>query len=210
MKSWLSEGKPWQAFKNFAILFSFIFNFVLLLVLLIAAPLILPVVNAVAEPLVGGLSDSFVDMSSATISQTIPLNTEMPIAFTLPLSTTTNVIITEKVPLREIPAEFVITGGGDGFISGVVFLSLPEGLSLPVALDLDVMVEETIPVVMNVPVEIPLNETDLGAPFNTLKALFIPLDRLIQNLPGNNAELFSRIMQPQPEEPPPAAAETQP
>jgi len=195
MKSWFENGKPWQAFKNFAIIFSFVMNFIMLLVLLVAAPLILPGINAIAGPLVGGLSDSFVDMSNATISQTIPLDTEMPIGFSLPLSTTTNVIITQEVPLQEVPAEFIITGGGDGFISGQVYLSLPEGLALPVALDLTVPVSETVPVVMDVPVEIPLNETDLGTPFNTLKRLFTPLDTLIQKLPGSNAELFDRIMQ---------------
>lgn len=50
---WVWSGKPWQAFKTFAIIFSFVMNFVLLVVLLIAAPLILPIVDSIAEPLVG-------------------------------------------------------------------------------------------------------------------------------------------------------------
>ena len=33
-RKWVWTGKPWQAFKTFAIIFSFIMNFVLLLVLL--------------------------------------------------------------------------------------------------------------------------------------------------------------------------------
>lgn len=197
-RKWVWSGKPWQAFKTFAIIFSFIMNFVLLLVLLIAAPLILPIVDSVAEPLVGGLSDSFVDMSTATISQTIPLNTEMDIAFTLPLSETTHVTTTQAVELRQVPAQFIITGGGNGFISGNVTLALPAGTELPVALNLPVDVDQTIPVVMDVPVQIPLQETDLGEPFNVLRGLFEPLDRLIKGLPSSNDELFGRVTESSP------------
>lgn len=192
-RKWMWSGKPWQAFKTFAIIFSFVMNFVLLLVLLIAAPLILPIVDNVAEPLVGGLSDSFVDMSSATISQTIPLDTTMPISFTLPLEKETEVVIVRSVPLS-IPAQFTLPGGG-GQINGMVNLELPAGLPLPVRLDLAVDVDQTIPVKMNVPVQIPLQATDLGEPFNVLRGLFEPLDRLIKGLPSTNEEFFGRITQ---------------
>ena len=57
MKQWLWQGKPWQAFKTFALLFSFTTNLVLLLVLLLLAPQLLPTVDSVGKPLVGGLSD---------------------------------------------------------------------------------------------------------------------------------------------------------
>lgn len=192
-ENWVWSGKPWQAFKTFAIIFSFVMNLVLLLVLLIAAPLILPIVNSVVDPLVGGLTDSFVDMSTATISQTIRLDTTMPISFTLPLQEETNVVLVEAVPLI-IPAQFTLPGGG-GQINGDVKLELPAGLELPVALDLAVDVDQTIPVVMDVPVQIPLQATELGGPFNTLRGLFEPLDRLIKGLPATNEELFGRVTQ---------------
>lgn len=198
-KKWVWSGKPWQAFKTFAIIFSFVMNFVLLIVLLIAAPLILPIVDSVAEPIVGGLSDSFVDMSSATISQTIQLDTTMPINFTLPLEEETVVVLVEDVPLT-IPAQFTLPGGG-GQINGNVNLELPAGLPLPVALDLDVEVDQTIPVKMAVPVQIPLQDTDLGEPFNTLRGLFEPLDDLIKSLPSSNDELISRVTQSSPPAP---------
>ncbi|MCA9917759.1 MAG: hypothetical protein KC445_07400 [Anaerolineales bacterium] len=191
--NWVWSGKPWQAFKTFAIIFSFVVNFVLLIVLLIAAPLILPIVDSVAEPLVGGLTDSFVDMSNATISQTISLDTEMPINFTLPLQKETDVVLTDAVPVT-IPAQFTLPGGG-GQINGSVNLELPAGLELPVALDLEVEVDQTIPVKMDVPVQIPLQETDLGEPFNVLRGLFQPLDRLIKGLPSSNDELMNRVTQ---------------
>ena len=97
-RKWAWSGKPWQAFKTFAIIFSFIMNFVLLVVLLIAAPLIIPIVDSIAEPLVGGLSDSFVDMSDATISRTIVVEDRIPINFTLPLEQQTDVVVVASVP----------------------------------------------------------------------------------------------------------------
>lgn len=197
--NWLWSAKPWQAFKTFAIIFSFVMNFVLLLLLLIAAPLILPIVDSVAEPLVGGLSDSFVDMSGATISRTIEVQDTIPINFVLPLSTETDVVVVRSVPLN-IPARFTLPGGG-GEIVGNVSLALPEGLTLPVRLDLEVPVDQEIDVALSVDVQIPLQETELGGPFNTLRALFEPLDRLIKGLPSSNEELFGRITQSSPPAP---------
>ncbi len=186
--------KPWQAFKTFAILFSFIMNFVLLLVLLAAAPLILPIVNDLAKPIVGGLSNSFVDMSTASISRTIQVNDTIPINFTLPLNETTNVVLAEKVHLDGVPATFILPGGG-GSISGNVSLDLPKDLILPVHLALDVEVDQQVPVSLAVGVQIPLSETELGKPFGTLVGLFSPINDLLNGLPSSNQELFDRLTQ---------------
>jgi hypothetical protein len=191
MKSWLWSGKPWQAFKTFAILFSFTINFVLILVLLLATPLILPIVGQIAVPIVGGLNQSFVDMGQARIVRVIHVNDTIPISFELPLSTETNVRITQPVPLS-VPATMVLPGGG-GVINGTVSLNLPAGTELPVALDLVVPVNQTIPVQLDVAVDIPLDETELGQPFGDLQAIFTPLDDLLTNLPGSNEELFNRL-----------------
>jgi len=191
------QKKPWQAFKSFAIIFSFVVNFVLLLVLLLAAPLIIPAVDAVARPLVGGLSDSFVQMGEASIVRTIVVDDNIPVSFTLPLSTTTEVILDRPVPL-DVPATFNFPGGG-GTINGAVRLELPEGMVLPIRLNIDVPVSNTIPVQLDVGVDIPLQETELGQPFNTLQELFVPLDRLIDGVPATNEELFRRITDPDPD-----------
>lgn len=205
----LKKMKPWQAFKTFAILFSFIMNLVLLIVLLLAAPLIIPIISGIANPIVGGLNDSFVDMSTATISRTIEVNDEMGIAFTLPLETTTNVLVVESVPLEGIPAQFVLPNGG-GSINGQVYLSLPEGLELPVYLALDVPVDQTIPVALAVDVEIPLSETELGGPFNKLRSLFEPLAKLLGGLPDSNQELYDRIVGRTPDVAEPVAVDPYP
>lgn len=186
------QGKPWQAFKTFAIIFSFIVNFVLILVLLIAAPLIIPIVSEIANPLVGGLTESFVEMGEASIVQTIQVDDTIPIQFTLPLDQQTDVVLAAPVPVS-VAAQFVLPNGG-GTINGNVNLQLPEGLVLPVQLKLDVPVSQTIPVQLAVPVNIPLEETELGTPFNRLQALFIPLDGLLSGLPESNEDLVARVL----------------
>lgn len=200
---WFWDSRPWQAFKTVAIILSFVINIVVLILLLAILPLVLPLVDAVVKPLVGGLNDSFVDMSEATISRTIEVNDEIDIAFTLPLETETVVKVTDSVPLNSIPTTFVLPGGG-GQINGWVTLELPADLELPVQLSLEVPVEQTIPVNLAVSVDIPLSETELGQPFDRLVGLFSPLDRAIKNLPDSNEELFDRVLNPAPT--PPAAA----
>ena len=191
MKNTFWSGKPWQAFKSFAILFSFTVNIILLIVLLLIAPLIIPIVDSIAKPIVGGLNNSFVDMSKATIVRTINVEDEIPIAFSLPLDTETNVVLADSVPLN-VPAQFNLPGDG-GRINGQVAIELPKGLILPVQLKLDVPVDEQIPVALAVDVEIPLQETDLGQPFNTLRGLFEPLNNLLIKLPASNDELINRV-----------------
>jgi hypothetical protein len=199
MKKWLWQGKPWQAFKGFAIFFSFAMNLILLIILLLVAPIILPAISGIGQPLVGGLSTSFVQMNDARIVQQITVDDDLDIAFTLPLSTTTDVVLVDDVPLS-VPATYVFPNGG-GAINGTVQLRLPRGLSLPVALDLTVPVEQTIPVQLDVPVEIPLAETDLGVPFATLEGLFVPLDAFMRGLPADNDDFFERLRQADPEAP---------
>jgi hypothetical protein len=192
------QGKPWQAFKSFAILFSFVVNLVLIIVLLVAAPIILPVLSTVVEPLVGGLNDNFVAMGEAKIERTIQVNDEIPIEFILPLQQQTDVIITQAVPLQA-QTQFTLPNGG-GEINGVVSLELPAGMTLPIALSLNVPVSQTVPVSLAVDVLIPLNETELGQPFAELQGLFAPLDNLVTNLPATNRELFERILYPVPDD----------
>ena len=199
MKEWLWSGRPWQAFKNFAIIFSFVLNMVFLVLLILVAFYIIPVVNDVVEPVVSGLNDSFEEMESAHIRQTIAIDDEIAVVFQLPLRTQTVTTIIEPVPMN-IPTQFVLPGGG-GFINGNVSFALPAGTELPVQLDIVVPVSQTVPIVMEVLVDIPLSETELSQPFGDLRRLFAPLDSLLTNLPSTNAEFYERLR---------AAMETEP
>ena len=191
MRNIIWQEKPWQAFKNFAIVFSFIFNGLLLVVILLVAPLLLPGLDIIAHPLVGGLSESFVEMKNATIEHSIAVEDQIPVVFTLPVSTETTVVLVEPVPLN-LPATFNLPGGG-GAIRGHVSIQLPDGLQLPVQLDMAVPVSQTVPVDLAVDVSIPLAETELGPPFATLEGLFVPLDQMLDRLPESNADLLSRL-----------------
>lgn len=205
MRNWIWQARPWQAFKSFAILFSFTMNLVLLIGLLLAAPYILPALDTIATPLVGGLSESFQQMGDARIERTITVEDTVPVQFDLPLETTTIVTLAQPVPLS-VPASFSFPGGG-GAINGTVALQLPAGTQLPIDLALNVPVSNTIPVNLNVAVDIPLNETDLGQPFGTLQRLFTPLDTMLRQLPADNDELINRVTQRE-DEPQRGPAET--
>ena len=185
------QGKPWQAFKTFAIIFSFIVNVVLVLVLLLVAPIILPIVGEIVNPLVGGLTQSFEEMEEAHIVQTIIVDDEIPVQFDLTLQEETIVTLSEAVPLQ-VSAQFVLPNGG-GSINGNVALQLPAGLELPVELSLVVPVDEQIAIQLPVEVDIPLDETELGVPFNRLTGLFVPLNELLGGLPTSNDELTTRL-----------------
>ena len=185
------QARPWQAFKNIAIIFSFFFNLILLLVLLLAMPLLLPGLNAIARPLVAGLSDSFVQMGEASIQRTISVDDQIPVVFTLPLDQQTQVVLIDPVPMS-VPATFVLPAGG-GTINGTVSLQLPPGTSLPISLDMQIPVSTTVPVKLDVGVDIPLQETELAQPFNMLRTLFQPLDRFLGGLPSSNEELYERL-----------------
>ena len=76
MNEWLWNCKPWQAFKNFAIVFSFVLNLVFLVLIILGARYIIPVTNEVAEPVVSGLNDSFEEMESAHIRKRIAVRAQ--------------------------------------------------------------------------------------------------------------------------------------
>jgi hypothetical protein len=176
---WLWAGRPWQAFKNFVLIFSFVLNLVFLALLILGATVILPAVQRIASPIVAGLNQSFVDMGQATITRTIVVQDEIPI------SLQTQARLTEAVPMS-VPTSFVLPGGG-GNINGTVFFDLPAGVQLPISLDMTVPVSQTVPIEMAVAVDIPLSETELGRPFSDLQGLFAPLDAFLSGLPEQSA-----------------------
>ena len=185
------QNKPWQAFKNFAIIFSFIVNIILILVLGVVAILLFPFLSNMVTPLVGGLDQSFAEMNDASIVQVIEVDDTMPISFDQPLNQNIDVVLTAPVNLN-VPATFTLPAGG-GVINGNVDITLPQGQVLPVNIAMAVPVSQTIPVVLNVPVDIPLNDTDLATPFARLVELFGPLTNFLEGLPADNDELMTRI-----------------
>ncbi len=161
----------WEAFKNFAIIFSFVMNFVLLIVLLLVGFILVTagpgLFNDVVKPMVQTAVDSVNDLENASIDVTVNVSDTIPIKFRLPVSTQTNVRTTGPVPLST-NATFMLPGGG-GSIRGSVNIVLPQGLVLPVQLSIEVPVSQTIPIQMQIPVSIKLKETELGEIFQRLR-----------------------------------------
>lgn len=186
----------WNAFKDFAILFSFIMNFVLLAVVLILGVLLFDIKNGILEPLIDGLHTNFIKLDEADIIRQLAVQDEIPVQFTLMVEDSINVQLTQDVELVR-PATFNLPGGG-GNISGTVNLRLPAGLELPIALSLPVDVDERVPVNMLVDVEIPLSETELHEPFYGLRMLLEPYVQLIDALPDSWPEAVQAVTNPAP------------
>jgi hypothetical protein len=178
-----------DAFWKFATLFSFAVNLILILVLAVVVMLIFNIKNSIAQPLVGGLYGSFVQMDNASIVTTIQVNDQLPVQFDLPLNQ--NTIVTTTEPVFITGATVNIQGGILTLSNAPTTIMLPPGTALPVQLNLIVPVSQTVPVHLTVPVNIALNQTDLHTPFSHLRDLFSPYASALENLPSSWNELFS-------------------
>jgi len=170
----------WLAFEKFAIFFSFAVTFVVVMILLVAAfavfqqrELIVDLKDGIVCDTVTGLNTLLDDFESAVITRTISISQTIPVEFDLPLDQNISVRMTQGVDLQR-PTTMVLPGGG-GRINGTVYLELPRGLRLPIQLNTVVPVRQQLPVQMDVPVAIPLSETDLGGVIQQLRDLLGPL-----------------------------------
>jgi len=178
----------WEAFKNFALIFSFLVNLILVVVLLLLIRPLFMAKTEIAEPLLGNLDSAFAALGKTNIQTTVTINDALPVTFNLPLQQTTRVVLTEPVPLS-VPTTFSL--GNQGTIYGWVSLNLPAGMVLPVALDLNVPVNTTVPVVMEVPVTIKLDEAGMGPAITQLRSVFSPIQATLQQIPNSPEEILS-------------------
>ena len=204
---WIWQGKMPDAFWKAATLFSFVVNLVLVIVLLTVVGLVFEIKNSIAQPLVGGLYGSFVQMDNAriattiTVSDSIQVNDDLPVVFDLPLNQDT--VVTTTAPVLITGATVNIQGGVLTLSNAPTTILLPAGTALPVTLNLVVPVNQVVPVVLDVPVilqvpvDIPLNRTELHTPFFRLRTLFQPYSDALDKLPPTwneficqNAEAF--------------------
>jgi hypothetical protein len=179
----------WLAFEKFAIFFSFIVTFSLVMILLVlvfaawrSLPLLQSVKDGLACDTITSLNILVDDFEDAVITRTITISQTIPVRFDLPLDQNLTVRLTDDVKLNR-PTTFVLPGGG-GQINGRVYLVLPDGQSLPIHLHTSVPVNQQLPVQMEVPVSIPLRETELGGVIAQLQELLEPLQlkKLVRTL----------------------------
>ena len=151
--------------------------------------------------LLGGLYQNFVRMDEATISQNIPVNAAIPLDIVVPFKTTTRIVLADSATISN--AHVVInTGGVD--IDADATVTLPAGASLNVILDFPLPVKTDpnnnqiqVPIQLNVPVNIPLKDTQLHVPFVGLQEVVKPYYCLVEpNAVWNNVQICSPLANP--------------
>jgi hypothetical protein len=176
----LHFGSP---FWTIASIFSLAVNLILILVLIFLAREIFGIKNALQTQLINGLYNNFTMMDQASIKTTIPIHTSVPAKFDLPLNTITTVVLQKDVLMKNARVVSLKTGGLT-ITNAPADITLPAGTQLPVSLNLTVPVDQQIPVNLNVVVDIPLNQTELHAPFVGLQNVVSPYKQLLDGTPN--------------------------
>ena len=176
----LWQGKIFPAFWTITSLVSITVNVLLLVCLVVVGRYVFDLKSILKDDLIAGLYTNFMLMDEARIKTTIPIRTEVPAKFDLPLETDTTVILTEDT---YIPKATVKLATGGLIINAPADIWLPANTELPVHLSMVVPVDQKIPVELDVEVDIPLNKTDLHVPFLGLQAVLDPYYRLLWQIP---------------------------
>lgn len=193
------RGRWLPAFWTIASAVSLLVNVVLLAVALIALRMLGTIqltANDQFSGLLGGLYTNFVKMDEAHIRTTIPIRQEIPIQFTLNVSGNTTVVLTQDVTINN--ALVTVQTGGLNIVNAQATIVLRQGTPLPVNIEnLVVPVDQRIPIAFDVAVDIPLNQTDLHAPFLGLRQVVEPWYCLVEpNAVVNGVQVCSPLANP--------------
>lgn len=185
-----------RALWTVASVFSMLLNIVLIIILVVVfwAYRDIKVPESVditmVNELLSGLYSNFEKMDRATIETVIPVDAQIPLDITVPVQTTTQITLSETVSIPN--AQVVINTGGLN-INSNARVTLPAGTPLMVNLDFDLPVRDTIPVHLEVPVKIPMANTELHEPFVGLQDVVRPLYCLVDsNATGLDTQLICR------------------
>ncbi len=163
------QGKSLNAFWTIGSVFSILTNIILIVILVVLGRKLFAIKSIINDQLLFGLAANFEKMDQANISTTINVQDEIQVAFELPLQTNTSVVLTSDVPLI---ANLEIFG-----LNPAVNITLKKGTVLPISLDI------------LVPVDIPLNETELHEPFVGLQEVVNPYQVLLGSTPDSWQEI---------------------
>jgi len=182
------------AFWTIASVMSFTVNIVLLIALLIALQLLGAIQVTTTDQLsglLGGLYTNFVKMDQANIRTNIHVEKEIPVQFTLNVSGPTNVMLSQDVTITG--ALVTVETGGLNITNARATIVLPQNTVLPINIEnLVVPVDQKVLAVLDVPVDIPLDQTELHEPFTGLQQVVKPWYCLIQpSAMMNNVQICS-------------------
>jgi hypothetical protein len=128
--------------------------------------------NDIGTSLVGGLFTNFEKMDAATIQANIPVDAQIPLDINVPVQTTTEITLAQEIV---IPNAHVRITTPNVNIDSDATVTLPAGTPLLVNLNFSLPVRTSIPVHLDVPVNIPMNATELHEPFVGLQEVIRPL-----------------------------------
>ncbi len=199
-----SRFKFLPAFWTVASIMSFTVNVVLLIALSLTLqtlrqfPTIPAIASDQASGLLGGLYTNFVKMDDATISTTIPVDAVIPLNIVVPVQATTRITLAEEVV---IPNAHVRINTGALNINADAVVTLPANTPLMVNLDFPLTVQNSIPIHLDVPVNIPLNQTELHEPFVGLQKVVEPWYCIVEpSATVNGLQVCSPTTNPAPAE----------
>lgn len=183
------------AFWTIASILSLVVNVILIIILLLAWQMLgrMGSVRGVqstamnqATDVLGGLYDNFVKMDQANIRTNIHVEQDIPVNFQLNVSGPTKVTLSQ--PVRINGATVSVHTGGLTITNADASIVLPAGVVLPINIEsLVVPVDKKVPAVLDVPVNIPLSQTELHQPFVGLREVVEPYYCLVQKLNGVQA-----------------------
>jgi hypothetical protein len=189
------------AFWTIASLMSITVNIILIIILLILFQM-LGVIQGTANDkisgLLGGLYMNFVKMDQASIQTNIHVEKEIPVNFNLNVSGPTNVTLSQPVTISG--ALVTVQTGGLNIVNAQARIVLPQGTVLPINIEsLAVPVNQSVLAVLDVPVNIPLNQTQLHEPFVGLQKVVEPWYCLVEpNATFNGVQVCSPFAAPAP------------
>ena len=180
-----SGNKFLPAFWTIASTISMLVNVVVVIALIVVIRLLggtrsaFDFAQSQANGLLGGLHENFVKMDESSIKTTIHVEKDIPVQFTLNVSGNTNVTLSQDVSISG--ALVTVNTGGLNINNARANIVLPAGTILPIFIEnLVVPVDKSVPAVLDVPVDIPLNATELHVPFVGLQKVVEPYYCLLQ------------------------------
>jgi hypothetical protein len=187
------------AFWTIASLMSMTVNIILIVILLILFQMLGTIQDTAgdqASGLLGGLYTNFVRMDQAHIRTNIHVEKEIPVQFSLNVSGPTNVTLSQPVTING--ALVTVQTGGLNITNARATIVLPQDTLLPINIqNLVVPVDQKVLAVLDVPVDIPLNQTELHEPFVGLQKVVEPWYCLIEpNAMFNGMQVCPQMTSP--------------
>jgi hypothetical protein len=197
-----SRYKFMPAFWTIASVISLTVNMVLIIILLIVFQMLGTIQNTADDQvsgLLGGLYTNFVKMDQATIAANIPVDATIPLNIVVPVQASTRITLAESAV---IPNAHVRINTGEVNIDANAVVTLPANTPLTVTLDFPLNVQNSIPIHLDVPVNIPLSQTQLHEPFVGLQQVVKPWYCLVERSAlVNGVQVCSPISNPASTEP---------